>query len=58
MLSLKEWSKVGLGMGQFNSTLLSIEEEVSDYLLQLYEFIVSAMSLRESREFNDFVEFS
>jgi len=56
--ALKEWRKVGLVTGQVTSAALIIEDEVSDYLLPLFEFMVSAMKLRESREFNPFVEFA
>jgi len=55
--ALKEWRKAGLTTGQVTSAALSIEDEVLDYLLPLFEFIVSAMSLGENREFNPFVEF-
>ena len=43
-------------MGQVISAGLSIEDKVSDYLLPLFEFMVSAMSLGENWEFNPFVE--
>jgi len=56
--ALKEWRKAGLATGQVTSAALTIEDEVSDYLLPIFEFIVSAMSLGESREFNPFVEFA
>ena len=55
--ALKEWRKAGLAMGQVPSAALSIEDEVPDNLLLLFEFIVSAVSLGESRKFNSFVEF-
>jgi len=55
---LKEWRKAGLATGHVTSALLTMEDEVSDYLLPLFEFMVSAGSLRESREFNPFVEFA
>jgi len=45
-------------MRQVTSAALTIEDEVLDYLLPLFEFRVSAMSLGESREFNPFVEFT
>jgi len=44
-------------MAQVTSTTLTIEDEISDYILLHFEFMVSAMSLRESQEFNPFVEF-
>jgi len=56
--ALKEWKKAGLTTGQVTSAALFIEEEVVDYLLPLFEFMVSAMSLGESREFNLFVAFA
>jgi len=56
--AIKEWRKAGLATGQVTSAALTIEDEVSDYLLQLFEFMVSAMSLGESREFNPFIEFA
>jgi len=56
--ALKEWRKAGIGTGQFTSAALTMEDEVSDYLLPLFELIVSAMSLRESWEFNTFVKFT
>jgi len=56
--ALMEWRKGGLATGQVTSAALTIEDTVSDYLQPLFEFIVSAMSLRESREFNPFVEFT
>jgi len=56
--ALKEWRKAGLAEGHVTSAALTIEDEVSDYLLPLFEFMVSAMSLGESREFNPFVEFT
>ena len=49
--------KVGFATGQVTSAALSIEDEVSDYILAVFEFIVTAMSLGESQEFNSFVEF-
>jgi len=56
--ALKEWRKAGLTTGQVTSAALFIEDEAPDYLLPLFEFLVSAMSLGESREFNPFVEFA
>ena len=56
--ALKEWRKVGLDAGQIASATLTIEGEVSDYLLPLFEFMLSTMSFGESREFNPFVEFA
>jgi len=56
--TLKEWRKAGLATGQVTSVALFIEDEVSDYLLPLFKFMVSAMSIRENREFNPFVEFA
>ena len=55
--ALQEWRKAGLATGQVTSSARTIEDEVSDYLLPLFEFIVSAMSLGESQEFNPYVEF-
>jgi len=54
--ALKEWRKAGLATGQVTSAALIIEDEVPDYLLPLFDFMVSAMSLWESQEFNPFVE--
>jgi len=54
----KEWRKAGLAAGQVTSAALFIEEESPDYLLPLFELMVSAMSLGESRELNPFVEFA
>jgi len=54
--ALKEGRQAELAMGQITSTALTIKEEVSDYLLLLFEFMVLAVSLGESREFNPFVE--
>jgi len=56
--ALKKWRMAGLTTGQVTSAALTIEDEVSDYLLPLFEFMVSAMSLREIREFNPFFEFA
>jgi len=55
---LKEWRKAGHSAGQVTSAALFIGDEAPDYFLPLFAFIVSAMSLRESREFNPFVEFA
>jgi len=55
---LKEWRKAGLATGRVTSATLFIEDEGSDYLLPLFDFIVSAMSFGESREFNPFVYFA
>jgi len=49
---LKEGRKAGLASGQITSAALFIEEEAPDSLLPLFEFMVSAMSLGESRKFN------
>jgi len=56
--ALKGWRRAGLATGQVTSAALTIEDEVSGYLLPLFEFIVSAMSLTESWEFKCFVEFA
>jgi len=56
--ALREWRKAGLATGQVTSVALTIDDKVSDYLLPLFEFMVSAMSLEESQEFNPFVEFA
>jgi len=56
--ALKEWRKAGLATGQVTSAALFIEDEAPYYPLQLFEFMVSAMSLGENREFNPFVEFA
>jgi len=56
--ALKEWRKAGLASGQFTSAALTIEDEVSDCLRPLFEFMVSAISLGENREFNPFAEFA
>ena len=45
----KEWRKAGLATGQVTSAALTVEDEVSYYLLPLFEFMVSAMSLGETR---------
>ena len=55
---LKEWRKAGLAMGQVTSAALIIEDEVSNYLLLVFKFMVSAISLRENREFSHFIEFA
>jgi len=52
----KELRKAGLATGQVTYAAPTIEDEVSDYLLPIFEFMLSAMSLRESWEFNPFVE--
>ena len=56
--ALKEWRKAGLAMGQVTSTTLFIEDEAPHYLLPLFEFMISAMSLGEIQEFNLFIEFA
>jgi len=56
--ALKEWRKAGLATGPVTSAALFIEEEAPDYLLPLFGFMVSTMSLGENREFNPFVEFA
>jgi len=56
--ALKESRKAGLATGQVTSAAFTIEDEVSDYLLLIFEFIVSPMSPEESREFNPFVKFA
>jgi len=53
--ALNEWRKAGLATGQIISAALFIEDEAPDYLLPCFKFMVSAMSLGESREFNPFV---
>ena len=58
LFAYKDWRKAGLAMGQVTSTALSTEDEVPHYLLLLFEFMVSATSLGESRQFNPFVEFA
>jgi len=55
---LKEWRNAGHATGQVPSAALFIEDEASYYLLPLFEFLISPMSLRESWEFNPFVEFT
>jgi len=52
---LKEWRKAELGAEQVTSTGFSIEDKLLDNLLPLFEFIVSATILRETREFNLFL---
>jgi len=54
----KEWRKAGLATGQVTSAILFIEDEAPKYLLPLFEFMVSAMSLGDNQEFNPFVEFA
>jgi len=39
--ALKEWKKAGFATGQVTSAALTIEDEVSDDLLPLFEFMVS-----------------
>jgi len=56
--ALKEWRKAGLPTGQVISVVLFIEDEAPDYLLPVFEFMFSAMSLGESREFSPVVEFA
>jgi len=56
--ALKEWSKAGLAMWQVTSAALTIEDEVSHYLLPVFEFMVLAMSVKESQECNLFVRFT
>jgi len=56
--ALKEWRKAGLATGQVTSAALFIEDEAPDYPLPHFDFMVSAMSLGESWEFNSFVEFT
>jgi len=57
-LARKKWRKAGLTTRQVTSAALTIEDEVSDYLLPPFKFMVSACSLGETREFNPFVEFT
>jgi len=54
----KESGRAGRAMWQVTSSGFSIEDEVPDYLLPLFKFIVSAMSYGERREFNALVEFA
>jgi len=54
--AVKEWRKGGLASRQVTAPSLSIEDEVPDYLLALFELMVSAMSLGESREFNPLIK--
>ena len=56
--TFKEWRKVELAMGQVILAAHSIEDEVPDYLLPLFELMVLAMRLRESLVFNPFPEFA
>jgi len=56
--ALEEWRRAALATGQVTAAALFIEDEAPDYLLLLFEFMVSAMCLRKSREFNPFVEFA
>jgi len=54
----KEWRKAGLDTGQVTLAALFIEDEAPDYLLPLFEFMISAISLGENWEFNPLVEFA
>jgi len=45
-------------MGQVTSAALFVEDEVPDYLLALFEFMVLAISLEEGKEFNPLVDFA
>jgi len=54
----KEWRKAGLATGQVTSAALFSEDEAQDYFLPFFEFMVSAMSLGESQEFNPYIEFT
>jgi len=54
--ALKECRKAGLATGHLTSAAVTIEDEVADYLLPIFEFMVSAMSLGASRKFNPFIE--
>ena len=56
--ALNEWRKAGLATGKVTSAALSIEDEVQNYFLPLFEFIVLAMSLGETRECNPYVQFA
>jgi len=56
--AFQEWRKAGLPTGQVTSAALFIEDQAPDYLLPILEFMVSAMSLGESPEFNAFIEFA
>jgi len=56
--ALKEWRNAGFATRQVTSAALSTENKVSDYGLPLFEFMVSAMSLGESRDLNPYVEFA
>jgi len=47
LFPLKEWRKAVLGTGQVISAALFLEDESSNYLLPLFEFMVLAMSLGE-----------
>jgi len=53
----REWRKAGLATGQVTSAALFIEDEAPDYLLPILKFMVLAVSLGESQEFNPFIEF-
>jgi len=54
--ALKEWRNAELAMGQVTSAALFIEDGSPDYHQPLFEFMVSAMSLEKSGEFNPFIE--
>jgi len=54
----KELRKPGLALGQVISTAFTIEDEVSEHLVPLFEFMVSAINLGVSQEFNPFVDFT
>jgi len=56
--ALKEERKARLATWQVTSAVLSIEDEVPDYLLLLCQFMVSATSLGERLKFNSFIEFA
>ena len=56
--TIKEWRKAGLATGQVTSAALFIEDGAPDYLLPLFEFMVSPMSLGQKQNFEPFVEFA
>jgi len=56
--ALKECRKAGHATWQVTSAALGVEDEVSDYLLPLFEFMVSAIIFGESQDFNPLVEFA
>jgi len=56
--ALKEFRKAGLATGQVTSAPLPIEDELSDYLLLHFKFMILAISLGENWEFNPFTEFA